>query len=74
MYRISRNPQEPIIDVDHVKAIEPVIRSSNPGRYHVNEISRDQLPSGHTSRRWGESETAGWDSSPRARSVGRAMG
>jgi hypothetical protein len=24
-----------------------------PGRYHVDEISADPLPSGHTSRRWG---------------------
>ena len=53
MYRISRNGQEPIVDVDQVEAIEPVIRSSEPGRYHVDEISADPLPSGHTSRRWG---------------------
>jgi hypothetical protein len=53
MYRISRNGHEPIIDVDQVQAIEPVIRSSEPGRYHVDEISSDPPPSGHTSRRWG---------------------
>jgi hypothetical protein len=53
MYRISHNGQEPIIDVDQVDAIEPAIRSSEPGRYHVDEISRDPLPSGRTSRRWG---------------------
>ncbi len=53
MFRISRNGQDPIIDVDQVEAIEPAIRSSEPGRYHVDEISRDPLPSGHTSRRWG---------------------
>jgi hypothetical protein len=53
MYRIGRNGQEPIIDVDQDEAIEPVIRSSEPGRYPVDEISRDPLPSGHTSRRWG---------------------
>jgi len=53
MYRISRNGQEPIIDVDQVEAIEPAIRSSAPGRYHVDEISRDPLPRGHTSRRLG---------------------
>jgi hypothetical protein len=34
-YRISRNGQESIIDVDEVEAIEPVIRSREPGRYHV---------------------------------------
>ena len=42
-----------IIDVDQVEAIEPAIRSSEPGRYHVDEISADPMPSGHTSRRWG---------------------
>jgi hypothetical protein len=50
---ISQNGQEPIIDVAKVEAIEPAIRSSEPGRYHVDEISADPLPSGHTSRRWG---------------------
>ncbi len=53
MFRISRNEQEPIIYLAQVEAIEPAIRSSEPGRYHVDEISADPLPSGHTSRRWG---------------------
>jgi hypothetical protein len=53
MFRISRNAQQPIVDVDQVEAIEPAIRSSEPGRYHVDDISADPLPSGHTSRRWG---------------------
>jgi hypothetical protein len=53
MYCISRNRQEPTIDVDHVEAIEPAIRSSEPGRCHIDEISADLLPSGHTSRRSG---------------------
>ena len=54
VYRIiSQNGQEPVIDVDNVEAIEPAIRESKPGRYHVDEISADPLPSGHTSRRWG---------------------
>jgi len=53
MYRISRNGQEPIIDVDQVEAIEPAIRSSEPGRYLVDQISADPLASAHTSRRWG---------------------
>ena len=55
MYRISRNGQEPVIDVDQVEAIEPAIRSSEPGCYHVDEISADPLPSGHTARHWGVS-------------------
>ena len=53
MYRISRDGQEPIVDIDQVEAIESVIRSSKPGHYHVDEISAEPLPSGHTSRRWG---------------------
>jgi hypothetical protein len=39
--------------VDQVEAIEPAIRSSEPGRYHVDEISADPLQGGRTSRRWG---------------------
>ena len=51
MYRISRNGHEPIIDVDQLGAIEPAIRLSEPGRYHLDEISADPLPSGHTLRK-----------------------
>jgi hypothetical protein len=53
MFRISRDGQEPVVDVDHVEQLEPAVRSSPPGRYHIDEISADPLPSGHTSRRWG---------------------
>jgi hypothetical protein len=54
MYRIiSQNGQEPVIDVDNFDDIEPALRDSKPGRYHVDEISADPLPSGDTSRRWG---------------------
>jgi hypothetical protein len=53
MFRLSRNGQEPIVDVDTLEQIEPVIRCAEPGRYHIDEITRDPLPSGHTSRRWG---------------------
>ncbi len=38
MYRISQNGQEPIVDVDTVDQLEPAIRASEPGRYHVDEI------------------------------------
>jgi hypothetical protein len=53
MYRISRDGHEPIIDVEQVEAIDPAIRSSDPGRNHVDEISADPRPSRHISRRWG---------------------
>jgi hypothetical protein len=52
MFRISQNGEEPIIDVDTIEDTEPAIRSSEPGRYRIDEISADPLPSGHTSRRW----------------------
>jgi len=48
IHRISRNGQEPIIDVDQVEAIEPAIRSSEPGRYLENEIGADGLRRGNT--------------------------
>jgi hypothetical protein len=53
IYRVSRSSQEPITDVDSVEAVDAVVRAGGPGRYHVDEISADPLPSGHTSRRWG---------------------
>jgi hypothetical protein len=42
-----------VVDVAQVDDIEPAHRALKPGRYHVNQIERDPLPSGHTSRRWG---------------------
>jgi hypothetical protein len=53
IYRISQPGREPVVDVSSVEAIEGAIRDGVPGCYHVDEISSDQLPSGHTSRRWG---------------------
>ncbi len=53
MLRISQNGQEPIVDVDTLDQLEPAIRSSEPGRYHIDQIERSPLPSSHTSRRWG---------------------
>jgi hypothetical protein len=40
-------------DVDSVEVIEGIIRAGQPGCYHVDEISSDRPPSGHTSQRWG---------------------
>src|SRR5262249_55010947 len=53
IYRISRSRGEPITDVDSVEAVEGALRAAGPGCYHVDEISAEPLPSGHTSRRWG---------------------
>jgi hypothetical protein len=53
MFRISQNGHEPVIDVSLVDQVEPALRAAKAGRYHLDEISADPLPSGHTSRRWG---------------------
>jgi hypothetical protein len=53
IYRISRPGSVPIVDVGSVEAIERTIRAGGPGRYHVDEISAEPQPSGHTSQRWG---------------------
>jgi hypothetical protein len=45
MYRISRDGQEPVVDVDRVERIELALVSCAAGRYHVDQISRDPLPS-----------------------------
>jgi hypothetical protein len=38
MFRTSRNTQEPIVDVDTLGEIEPLISSSKPGRYVIDEF------------------------------------
>jgi hypothetical protein len=53
IFRISRPDDGQVVDVDSLDGVEATIASGKPGRYHVDEFSRDQLPSGHTSRRWG---------------------
>jgi hypothetical protein len=50
MFRISKGTDAPIIDVATVEQIGSAIGADEPGRYHVDEINRDPLPSGHTSR------------------------
>jgi hypothetical protein len=49
----AKRVQNAAIDVAQVDEIVPAIRSIAPGRYHVDEISDDPLPSGHSSRHWG---------------------
>jgi hypothetical protein len=51
--RISQPAREPVSDVGSVEAVEGAIQVTGPDHYHVDEISSDPLPSGHTSRRWG---------------------
>jgi len=53
IYRVSHRDRGLIADVDSVEAVEGVMRAGGPGRYHVDQISADPLPGGHTSRRSG---------------------
>jgi hypothetical protein len=53
IFGISRPDDDQVIDVDSLSGVEQSIRCGKPGRYHVDEISHDPLPSGHTSRQWG---------------------
>jgi hypothetical protein len=51
MFRVSRD--ETIGgDADTNDSAREIVRQQEPGRYRIDEISRDPLPSGHTSRRW----------------------
>ena len=53
IFRVSRPDNDRFVDVDSLDGVERTIASGNPGRYDVDEMSHDPLPSGHTSRRWG---------------------
>jgi hypothetical protein len=53
MFRISKEAVGPLVDVDTLDEVEPVIGRAEPGRYDIDEITRDLLPAGHSSRRWG---------------------
>jgi hypothetical protein len=54
IFSISRPDDAQVVDVDSLGGVEKIIGSGKPGRYHVDEISTDPLPSGHTSQRWGD--------------------
>jgi hypothetical protein len=53
MYRINRNEQDPIVDVNTAEEIEPAVRRVAPGRYYIDEISVDPSRGARISRRWG---------------------
>jgi hypothetical protein len=52
IYRIV-HPNRDVNDVGSVEAIDGVVQGGKPARYHIDQISSEPLPSGHTSRRWG---------------------
>ena len=53
MHRISRKGHEPIVDVDHIEAIEPANRAGKVGRYCGDELTAAPMPSDYTCHRWG---------------------
>jgi hypothetical protein len=42
-----------LADAESLDAVIEIVRCAPLGRYHVDEISADRLPSGNTARRWG---------------------
>jgi hypothetical protein len=52
MFRISQGLKK-VVHVDDVDQIEPAVRALGTGRWVVDQIEHDPLPSGHTSRRCG---------------------
>jgi hypothetical protein len=53
MFRISNDPDRLIVKVQDVAGIVTSIREAKPGRYHIDEITVDLLPSGRIVRHWG---------------------
>ncbi len=53
VYRIVDRDGEIVADADGLAEVNEIVRRAPPGCYHVDEISVDPLPSGHTARRWG---------------------
>ncbi len=53
LFRIVDRDGEIVADADGLAGVNEIVRRAPPGRYHVDEISADPLPSGQTSRRWG---------------------
>ena len=53
VFRIVDRDGEIVANVDGLAGVNEIVRRAPTGRYHVDVISADPLPSGHTSRRWG---------------------
>jgi hypothetical protein len=52
MFRVSQRG-EGIDDAETIEVGRVIVRGQPPGRYDVDEIQPDPLPSGHTSQSWG---------------------
>jgi hypothetical protein len=44
VYRVTQPGHDQAVDVDAIGAIEGVIRAGKPGRYPIDEMSRDPFP------------------------------
>ena len=53
LFRIVDHDGEMLSETDSLDRVTEVVCRAPTGCYHVDEISADPLPSGHTSRRWG---------------------
>jgi hypothetical protein len=51
--RINDESGDPIGTARSIVGVAELLFDSRPGVYHIDEISADRLPCGHTSRRWG---------------------
>jgi hypothetical protein len=51
--RVNDADGDPIRTAESDEGVQRLLESLPPGHYHIDEISSDPLPSGHTSRRWG---------------------
>jgi hypothetical protein len=52
MFRVTQH-SESIDDADTLDGARAIVQGQPQGRYEVDEIRADPLPSGHTSRQWG---------------------
>jgi hypothetical protein len=52
--RRPNDPQGDLVgDAPDVEGLRRLVGGLGQGRYHVDEIAPEPLPSGHTSRHWG---------------------
>lgn len=53
VFRIVNRDGEMLADADSLDGVTEPVRNAPPGRYHIDEISVEPLPSGHTARSCG---------------------
>jgi len=53
VYRLIDSKGEMLSDADTIEYLKGILGHLDAGRYTVDEIASEPLPSGHTARRWG---------------------